>query len=143
MAEVTMNVTLVLITCDTCGIQFGVPGSWLYARRQDHQWWHCPNGHRWHYPGESDVQRVVREKQEAEARLQSQLNEARHSLLVAQRERDAETRKRRKIERRVAKGVCPCCNRTFEDLHRHMAMKHKEYGLPPGSSKGQISGAVQ
>lgn len=24
-------------------------------------------------------------------------------------------------------GVCPCCNRTFSDLQRHMASKHKGF----------------
>jgi hypothetical protein len=27
----------------------------------------------------------------------------------------------------VANGVCPCCNRTFQNLARHMAGKHPDY----------------
>ncbi|HYC31767.1 MAG TPA: hypothetical protein VEB59_05720, partial [Gemmatimonadales bacterium] len=33
-----------------------------------------------------------------------------------------------KIKRRVAGGVCPCCNRTFSDLARHMSGKHPGWG---------------
>lgn len=32
-----------------------------------------------------------------------------------------------RIKKRIAAGVCPCCNRTFQNLARHMENKHKEY----------------
>lgn len=32
-----------------------------------------------------------------------------------------------RIKNRVGHGVCPCCNRTFGDLARHMASKHPAY----------------
>lgn len=32
-----------------------------------------------------------------------------------------------KLKRRVSNGVCPCCNRSFADLHRHMTEKHPDY----------------
>lgn len=32
-----------------------------------------------------------------------------------------------RIKRRVSAGVCPCCNRTFQCLARHMATKHPDY----------------
>jgi hypothetical protein len=29
--------------------------------------------------------------------------------------------------------VCPCCNRSFQNLRRHMATKHPEFNAPgPG-----------
>lgn len=31
------------------------------------------------------------------------------------------------LRNRAAAGVCPCCNRTFEQLGRHMTTKHPEY----------------
>jgi hypothetical protein len=139
MAEVTMEVVLTLITCDTCGIEFAVPKSWNQRRVQDHEWWFCPNGHKWQYLQESDL---TKETRELELRLQAVINEERHRALVAEKERDSERRKRRKIEKRIAAGVCPCCNRTFEDLHRHMATKHKHYALAPGEQK-QIEGTAQ
>lgn len=33
-----------------------------------------------------------------------------------------------KVKRRVSKGVCPCCNRTFENLARNMESQHPAYG---------------
>lgn len=32
-----------------------------------------------------------------------------------------------RIKNRVGHGVCPCCNRTFENLRRHMGSKHPDY----------------
>lgn len=32
-----------------------------------------------------------------------------------------------KIKKRVSKGVCPCCNRSFENLKNHMESQHPEY----------------
>lgn len=32
-----------------------------------------------------------------------------------------------KTKKRVSNGVCPCCNRTFKQLARHMENKHPEY----------------
>ncbi|WP_165394478.1 helix-turn-helix domain-containing protein [Pseudoxanthomonas winnipegensis] len=34
------------------------------------------------------------------------------------------------MRQRVMNGVCPCCNRTFENLRRHMHDKHPEFGQP-------------
>ena len=31
------------------------------------------------------------------------------------------------LQYRVGHGVCPCCNRTFGDLYRHMSTKHPGY----------------
>lgn len=32
-----------------------------------------------------------------------------------------------RIKNRIGHGVCPCCNRTFGDLSKHMATKHPSY----------------
>lgn len=133
-----MSETLV---CGTCGIEYSVPTHWLKERKETRTDFFCPNGHCRVFV-ESTADRLLREKNEMERRLQAQLNDSNHARLVAEKERDAERRKRRTIEARVSKGVCPCCNRTFQDLQRHMATKHKDYALPPGVPK-QIEGTVQ
>ncbi len=33
-----------------------------------------------------------------------------------------------KLRRRIGAGVCPCCQRAFKQLSRHMQNKHPEYG---------------
>ena len=32
-----------------------------------------------------------------------------------------------KLKKRIANGVCPCCNRTFVNVQRHMATQHKDF----------------
>lgn len=32
-----------------------------------------------------------------------------------------------KTKKRIANGVCPCCNRHFVNLERHMTGKHPDY----------------
>ncbi len=87
-------------------------------------------------------EQLKRDKEQAALGFQAELNEKQHLLLVAQKHAESERRKRRRIEARVSKGVCPCCNRTFENVQKHMETKHRGYGLPPATPK-QITGVVQ
>lgn len=32
-----------------------------------------------------------------------------------------------RLKKRIANGVCPCCNRSFKNLHLHMENQHPEY----------------
>ena len=32
-----------------------------------------------------------------------------------------------RMKNRIKVGVCPCCNRTFQDLAKHMASQHKDF----------------
>lgn len=142
MAYLEVNQVFTIMTCSQCGMQFAVAEQWRKERIEDHRTWYCPNGHQRHYPGESSSEKAQRLQREGELKAQAQINEERHLRLVAERELDKAVKAKRKIEKRIAKGVCPCCNRTFEDLARHMGSKHKDYALPPGSEK-RIHGTVQ
>lgn len=35
---------------------------------------------------------------------------------------------------RIANGVCPCCDRSFTNLQRHMASKHPDYAHAPAEA---------
>lgn len=141
MAQIQFTVTFVIEECCNCHMQFAVTQDFQQRRQRDHARFYCPSGHGMSYNGPSDIEKLKREKAEAENRLQAQINEARHAQLVAEKERDSERRKRRKVEKRVAGGACPCCNRTFGDLAAHMKCKHKEFALPASAQK-QITGTV-
>lgn len=127
--------------CCTCGIQFCVPQFWINKRRETAASFYCPNGHSLSYT-ESTADRLRKEKVQIEQRLQAQINAETHLRLVAEKALKQEVTKRRKIERRISNGVCPCYNRTFADLAAHMGTKHKDYALPPGQQK-RIEGTVQ
>lgn len=77
------------------------------------EWFYCPNGHRQHYTqSESD-------------RLRGLLDEANRSKTQLAANYAALQREHNRVTKRVSAGVCPCCNRTFQNLARHMASRHK------------------
>lgn len=89
-----------------------------------------PNGHKQYFSGktEADKEReradgLQRQLEAAEARSkrQRELREA------AERQAAAARGQVTKIKKRVGNGVCPCCNRTFSDLQRHMHTQHPEF----------------
>jgi len=101
----------------------------------DHKIFYCPNGHAHHYQALSDVEIAVNERNAAQATA----NEARHAMLVAQKERDELAEAKRKLEDRIFAGVCPCCNRTFSNLHRHMEAKHPDRAVGAGKNRKGIA----
>lgn len=118
LAEVTLDAT----SCYACGIQFALPDWYIKARRSDGKGFYCPNGHTlsWH---ETDADRLRKKLDEQTREATRQAARA----LQAQQERDAALALQAKAERklkRVAKGTCPECNRSFANLARHMNCKH-------------------
>lgn len=86
-------------------------------RRNNGGNFYCPNGH-------PQIYAKPRVK-ELEAELEHKENALRASKCETLQERNAKEAAEKKL-RRVKNGVCPCCKRTFINLARHMATKHKE-----------------
>lgn len=127
-------------TCGECGIRFGAPKTFFDARRADSKMsWHCPNGHvRVFRESEADKLRRERDRLKQEtARLEQGIQWQREQREAAERRVSAARGQITKLKKRAANGVCPCCNRTFVDLQRHMATKHSgflaEEILPEGA----------
>ncbi len=108
--------------CGGCGIPFYVPTNWLKAKVQSKGSFSCPNGCSRVFCGKTDA-----EKLKEQLELQRKENEAVQQQLQ-DRWLDAlgEKNKLEKQLKRIHKGVCPCCNRSFQNLQRHMATKHPE-----------------
>lgn len=107
--------------CGACGVSFAVPIHFYNERYNKGGDWYCPNGHCRHFC-ESEVVKL-------RAQLDAKQRELTASKCETMRERQlrefAEKQKAR-MSKRVQNGVCPCCNRTFQNLARHMATKHPE-----------------
>lgn len=125
---------LKIMTCPCCGITYAIPARLqenAYARGNREIVWYCPNGHQLGYNGQSEDEKIaeqlnqqLRLERERTARLAAQNDQARAEAR-AQKGRATRFKNDRDRERgRVAAGVCPCCNRTFQDLARHMAGQH-------------------
>lgn len=119
----TTSVTMVTEECCSCGVIFGIPSDLHKVLQSDpEKWFYCPSGHKQHYS--KSTEQKLREQLEAEknktARRETEIIQLQGQLTKT-------GRKLRKIEKRVAHGVCPCCNRTFQDLQNHMKTKHPEF----------------
>mgnify|MGYP001592000967 CR=1 FL=1 len=131
MTEGTWN------TCYKCKISMWIPASLQDAalRARGVVPFYCTYGHRQFYiEGESEADKLRRERDRLTQRLAQKDDEiARQRDLRTAAERSAAAMKGQvtKIKNRVGKGVCPCCNRTFENLQRHMHSKHPTFTAEP------------
>lgn len=124
--RLSIGVELEVHECGVCGVAFGMSEGFVRARRNDHGNWYCPNGHGWSFASESDEERLRRERDQARdraARERALRDQTEASLRAT---KGVVTKQRKKLAR-VKVGVCPCCNRTFENLAAHMEMEHPEF----------------
>jgi len=119
--SITFNetVTLVKIECGNCGGVFAISNTFLEAKKRESGGWHCPycDAHRGYWESNAD-------------RLRKELDKAQSYLRAAKCEILCEHNWRIEAERKLKRtknGVCPCCNRTFQNLQRHMQTKHKDF----------------
>lgn len=121
----------VTISCYRCGERFGLArDSHAHLSRSSQLFW-CPNGHQQHFPlGPTEAQKLQeqldaerRRAQRAEQRVAQEQDRASHHKARAAAYKGQVTR----IKRRVGAGICPCCNRHFANLSRHMAGQHPDF----------------
>lgn len=120
---------LLAIRCGECGCLFGLSRFLYNARREDKKTFYCSNGHPRAYV-ESEADRLRRERDRLAQRIAERDDEiARQRTLREETERRLSATRGvvTRIKNRIGHGVCPCCNRTFGDLARHMATKHPTY----------------
>lgn len=121
--SIPKQVVLETEECCNCGVVFAMPDYMMRRLKDQGGTFYCPNGHGQHYT-KSEVQRL-------QEKLAEQARAATH---MAERAKDAEAaeqkaqREIKRMKKRAAAGVCPCCNRTFQQLARHMKMKHPDHG---------------
>lgn len=102
--------------CYQCGVQFAMTKEHqkYFLDKRGKAAFYCPNGHSQVYTGMSDLEKLEQER-------------ARHQETLA-RLNVAEA-KRLALEKRIKRGVCPCCKRSFAGsaLVRHIKTKHPEF----------------
>lgn len=128
------------VTCylRSCQIDFALPKVIDNQLRRNGQDFFCPNGHRQAYILGPTAEEKLRQEN---ARLADEARRAQESADYHREQRQAADRRASaargqvtKIKNRVGHGVCPCCNRTFADLARHMAGQHPDF------QKGEADG---
>jgi hypothetical protein len=125
VAELTYTETLVTTSC-WCGIHLAVPDNLLrWAKQSQRNSIYCPIGHTFVF-GDS-FEEKYRQEQERRAAAERRAQATRDLLAAEERSHSATRGHLTRTKKRVAHGVCPCCNRTFQQLSRHMASRHPEY----------------
>lgn len=116
------NVEFTTMQCCNCHLSFGVTSRFEKDRRKDHKTFYCPQGHAQSYRAGADEETRLRN----ELNRQQELREAEQARLQrVEAERDQIAKAHKKMRVRVMNGVCPCCNRTFQNLLRHMQTEHQ------------------
>lgn len=131
------------VTCCQCQEEFWLTDETHAVLQRSSQGFHCPWGHSLVFPAGKSESDKLRD-QLAEERRQRQRAEQRVAMEADGRreaEEQAKHERRRangykghatRITKRAKAGICPCCNRTFAQLARHMATKHPQFTpMPP------------
>lgn len=120
MTQLTYSETLTVTSC-WCGIALAIPDNLhSYAKRKKNHAIFCPLGHEFVY-NDTTEERLKRAL-DREAAVRAELDQTEASLRA---QKAATTRVKNKLKR-TEHGVCPHCNRTFQNLMRHVQTKHPE-----------------
>lgn len=113
--------------CPVCFIVYSAPKALFEARRKDGKSFFCPNGHSLSYrENENDRVRQERDRlKQDQAWYEQRLASEREDRAAAERRAAAARGQVTKLKNRASAGLCPCCNRSFVNLQRHMATKHE------------------
>ena len=116
-----VTVTLVLCACPTCGHLYGLPEDFYETRRRDHGTWYCPYcRNAIYFPQQSAEERLKRKLAAAEREADTWRETAQRK----ERQRRAAKAAKTRALNRVRNGVCPFCQRSFQNLKAHMDSKH-------------------
>ena len=133
MSTQTYTGTLHVLECCNCGMVFGMTRDYERRKRSDHTAFYCPAGHRQYFNGESDKEKLqcqLDNERNRTNRLHGEVSE--QMVIIRQKERQVAahkgvaTKRGKKLDR-VANGMCPCCNRSFKNLERHMKGQHPNF----------------
>lgn len=107
-------------SCCACGIVFGMPlDFYKECQSNTERWFFCPNGHRQHYTEseETRLRRQLENERDNVAYWRSQQALTEGSLRATKGHLT-------RLRKRAEAGVCIHCNRTFQNVARHMESQH-------------------
>jgi hypothetical protein len=126
-------VTLQTQCCGVCGGVYAITERHDKYCREHGKSWTCPYCKcTWGY--DHDRSPLEQAKRDAE-RYREERDRSRVHAQRMRDERDTVERQRRaqkaaktRVMNRIKAGECPCCGKTFPDLHKHMTEQHPHYG---------------
>ena len=133
MSTFTSVATFTTIEC-TCGFIFAVPNGYEQNLRRTGETFYCPKGHRLHFGGETEAERLQREldaEKRRTERAQADAIRQRDERIRAEHQLRTVKGHQTRLKKRIAAGVCPCCTRSFQNLARHMQHQHPDFPAVP------------
>lgn len=111
----------VLVTCgaEGCDQTFGMHQRFYDQTKRTGEGWYCPKGHSRRWAGKTTEQRL--------REVEAQVVHTKDQLAAAAREAEEMRVRLLRDRQRFANGVCPCCNRSFTNVMRHMKTQHPDY----------------
>lgn len=125
--------------CIKCGVTFFVPQFFKRQAQRIKNEFYCPNGHSMVYrEGEADrLRRELNAAKQREETIRQQKETAQFERDVALAAVVSAEKTQRRLRKRIAAGVCPCCHRTVSQMARHMKTKHPEFEKEPPKAESK------
>ncbi len=125
-SQIIQKSIIVIQQCCECGINFGIPEDFKNILLDNGKTFYCPNGHSQYFTNKKSLEdrlkikeRQLKEEREFSSRLYDEKEDFKKKAA-------AQKGQKTKILNRIKNGVCPHCNRSFENLHNHMKTKHSD-----------------
>ena len=126
MSCVNFSLELEVINCWVCGCVFAMSSNLKAEMKSKEQTLFCPKGCRLGL-GEPHWKVDMDHLRQSEKYYRTRSIENRERAEKTERQLIATRGVVTRIKNRVSKGVCPCCNRTFANLTRHMGTQHPDF----------------
>lgn len=124
--EITYTGVLQVHDCPNCGITHAIPAGFERQMLEKGRNCICPRGHTWSFMAKSRVQ-IIKDRDEEIIRLRARVASRNEEIEHIKGSQKALRGVTTKTKHRIANGACPCCNRSFADLAKHMKGKHPKY----------------
>lgn len=118
-----IQIEITAIHCIICGVYFGIEEEHRKRLLETKENFYCPGGHTQHYISKTRVEQL---QEELNAKS-SELTRARTETLALKMKCESVEKEFIRHRRRASAGTCPCCQRTFSNMARHMKTKHPEF----------------
>lgn len=113
-----VSTELTTVSC-WCGTPMALPKNLVSNAKENGSSLYCPaTGHKFSWDSENEKLRKLLDRE------RSRLTATQDQLRASERQTTALKGQLTKARKRAAAGVCPCCNRSFVQLSRHMKSKH-------------------
>lgn len=126
---INTDINMIFYQCWACGIPFALTEQFVKVLTREHKGFYCPKGCHLGF-GQSEEDKLKKQLSAERAKhdqTKASRDSAREECETLERSRNAVRGHLTRVKNRVGNGVCPCCNRTFKNLARHMNSKHPGY----------------